>query len=404
MRRRRWLGKIVVGLAVVIFGIVSAGVRAQTPAGGGFTEALTGGKVSADIRYRFAFITQDNDLKDAKASTVRTRLGYRTKDYSGIGAFVQLSDTRVVAVGDYNSTVNHQTQYSVEADPKLTQVSQAYLDLTAAPGSRLRVGRQRLIFDNARFVGNVGWRQNQQTFDAASFTDTLGGKLHATYAYLYNVNTVTGGDVGVHAHLLNAGYGFGALKAVAYGYLISFDDTPANSSKTFGLRLKGQKRLARLKGKLIYTAEYANQSPYRGGNPGLGANYYLGEAGIALSDKTLKVSYEVLGGGDYSGFETPLATKHAFNGWADQFLSTPRKGLRDLFFTVGLHPPNYRILAIYHRFSAQRGGAHYGDELDLQLAKRFGPHYALLAEYARYRADTYSINTDKFWVQGVVRF
>jgi len=395
-------GILVAVVVVAAAGLIGAPARADDT-GGSFTDALTGGKVSADIRYRFAFITQDNNLKDAKASTVRMRLGYRTRQYSGVGAFVQFSGTRVVAVGDYNSAANGQTQYSKERDPKLTQISQAYLGLSATPGSGMRVGRQRLIFDNARFVGNVGWRQNQQTFDAASFTDSWAGRLHATYAYLYNINTVTGKEKGVHSHLLNVRYDVGHMHATAYGYLLSFDQTPLNSSKTFGIRLTGTRQLARMKGKLIYAAEYANQSPYRGGDSAIGANYYLGALGATFSDKTVKVSYEVLGGGDYAGFQTPLATKHAFNGWADRFFTTPKAGLRDLFLTLGVHPSGYRALAIYHRFTAQRGGEHYGDELDLQVAKGFGEHYTLLAEYARYRAASYSVNTDKFWVQvGVV--
>lgn len=403
MRGCQRLIGIVALMTANLVGILPAGTaHAQT--GGNVTRALTGGTASADVRYRFAFISRDNGLKDAKASTVRTRLGYRTEDLSGFSAFVQFSDTRVIGVGDYNSTTNGQVGYAVEPDPKLTQISQAYLDFAPTPVTRLRVGRQRIIFDNARFVGNVGWRQNLQTFDSISFTDALLSNVNLTYAYLYNVSTVTGAQQGVSSHLVNVSLRKGAVKLVGYAYLLSFDRAPLNSSKTVGLRLTGSRAFANLKGRGLYTLEYAKQTPYDNGDSHIDGDYYMGELGASFADKTLKVSYEVLGADHYAGFQTPLATKHGFNGWADQFLTTPKDGLADWYVTAAIHPPGFTFMTVYHRFTAQRGGAHYGDELDLMLSKRLGKHYTLLTEYARYRADRFSVDTDKFWVQGSLVF
>ena len=45
----------------------------------------------------------------------------------------------------------------------------------------------------------------------------------------------------------------------------------------------------------------------------------------------------MLGGDNGSGnraFQTPLATKHAFQGWADQFLTTPADGIEDAYLGV----------------------------------------------------------------------
>ena len=44
---------------------------------------------------------------------------------------------------------------------------QVFLGFDGIPDTPLKVGRQRIILDNARFVGNVGFRQLEQTFDAA---------------------------------------------------------------------------------------------------------------------------------------------------------------------------------------------------------------------------------------------
>ena len=44
----------------------------------------------------------------------------------------------------------------------------------------------------------------------------------------------------------------------------------------------------------------------------------------------MKLGFERLEGNGTVALQTPLATLHAFNGWADKFLSTPANGLRDV--------------------------------------------------------------------------
>jgi hypothetical protein len=41
-------------------------------------------------------------------------------------------------------------------------------------GLKLKAGRQRIKLDDDRWVGNVGWRQNEQTYDAARLQTNLG--------------------------------------------------------------------------------------------------------------------------------------------------------------------------------------------------------------------------------------
>ena len=194
-----------------------------------------------------------------------TRLGYRTPDLSGASAYVEFEDIRVVGGADYNSTANGKTSYSVVADPEITEVNQGYIELKGVQSSQMRLGRERIL-DNARFVGNVGWRQNEQTFDGVSFVDSAVAGVTVNYAYVYNVNTVTGGDVGMASHLINARYDSGPLQVTAYGYLLGFNDAPSDSNKTIGVRAVLTKSLAQLNGKMNYTLEYANQSAYDKGD------------------------------------------------------------------------------------------------------------------------------------------
>ncbi len=130
-----------------------------------FTEALTSGTASGDIRYRYEFVDQDNSLNNARASTIRTRLGYRTGEYQGFEAFLEAENVTAVGNENYNSTINGNTKRSVVADPTETEINQAYLRYKGFENTSLTYGRQRIALDNHRFIGNVGWRQNEQTFD-----------------------------------------------------------------------------------------------------------------------------------------------------------------------------------------------------------------------------------------------
>ena len=64
-------------------------------------------------------------------------------------------------------------------------------------------------------------------------------------------------------------------------------------------------------------------------------------------------------------FRTPLATLHAFQGWADLFLATPNAGIDDLFFNVKFGIEKWQLQAIYHDFSSESGSTDYGTEIDL---------------------------------------
>ena len=54
---------------------------------------------------------------------------------------------------------------AVVADPEVTELNQLYVGYTR-DHTTVTVGRQRLVLDNARFIGDSGWRQDMQTFDA----------------------------------------------------------------------------------------------------------------------------------------------------------------------------------------------------------------------------------------------
>lgn len=357
-------------------------------------EAFKDGKASFDARYRYE-TSDDSTNEDATASTLRTRLGFTTSDKFALSAHIDFEHVTRVGDPEYNSTQNGLTQFAVVADPDAEELNQAFLKYKLSDEINAKYGRQRIILDNARFVGNVGWRQNEQTFDALRFTLQPSETLSIGLANLQQTNTITGGEVDMNTNLINVGYsGIPGGNLSLYAYLIEFNATPSNSISTYGLRYKGAAE------HYLYTVEYATQSDY-GDNPGdISADYLFGEFGYKIGESTKAfIALESLGSDNGNvGFQTPLATKHAFNGWADKFLGTPDNGLQDLYLKAVTKVGGIKLIAVYHDFSAANGGTDYGTELDLVAIKQVTKSTKALIKFADYDANTFSADTQKVWL------
>lgn len=366
------------------------------------TKALAEGTGSASLRYRYEVVDQTGITEDAEASTVRTRVGYETGELSGLTGYIEFEDVRVVGSERYNSTANGLSIYPVVADVESTELNQGYLLYKAGGETTLKAGRQRIIFDNARFVGNVGWRQNEQTFDALMVTNQSLPDTEVKLAYLSNINTITAKDADLKGILLNATYsGLNAGKLTGYNYMLDYDNSTADS-QTLGVRFSGKQKAGDVG--ILYTAEFATQSDYADAPSTVDADYTLLEGGVDVAGVTAKLGYEVLSGDGTYGFQTPLATKHAFNGWADKFLGTPTAGLQDTYLSVMGKVAGVKLLGVYHDYSADEGSADYGSEINLLAAKKFSKNYTAGVKYASYDADTVSVDTDKLWLWGQASF
>lgn len=374
-----------------------------------FTESLQqGSSVKVNIRTRFEDVEEEG-LKDSDAWTTRTRLSYQSGAWNGFGFFAEMDDVSEMTNDvDYrtapNDTLNPGT--AIIADPVGTEVNQGFISYTTF-NNQVKVGRQRLILDNSRFVGNVGWRQNEQTYDALTFTNKTIRYTNLTYAYIKNVNRIFGednaaqGDHNHNSHIVNASYtGFGAGKLIGYAYLLEVDGpiplqaVIANTSDTFGVRWQGT-----INESFLYNLEYAVQQD-AGANEDKETDYLLAEGIYNVSRYSFTLGYEVLGSDDGTyGFSTPLATLHAFNGWADKFLATPGVGLEDKYLNVGATFAGTQALVSYHKYDAVEGDGDYGDEIDLSLSRKFGA-VVLTAKYADYSmGDVAAVkDTTKFWV------
>ncbi|MBI2498206.1 MAG: alginate export family protein [Opitutae bacterium] len=370
-------------------------------------DTIANGRISLNLRLRYEGVAQTG-LRDADALTLRTRLGFTTASRHGWKAMLE-AENILAADGDSYSQAGLNAGgagRAVVADPETTEINQAFLSYTGGQ-TTVTAGRQRLVLDNARFVGDVGWRQNAQTFDAVSVQNTSLGRTTLTYAYLEQINRVFGdrhaqGKWESDSHLFNASYAGGAAGTLTgYAYLLDFKKAAAaHSCATYGASFAGAAKLSdRLK--LAYRAELAHQADYGTSASDYATTYYALEAGLAGKAGGLTLGREVLGSDRSVGFKTPLATLHAFNGWADLFLATPAAGLRDDYVkaAVGL-PADLSLLAFEHWYETDVAGVRLGSEFNLQLSRKFGKSVTGLVKYADFRRDGPGYpNVQKIWAQ-----
>ncbi|SHH20531.1 alginate export family protein [Ferrimonas marina] len=375
------------------------------------SDAFTQGSTKLDFNLRYEYVEQDNILKDADAFTLRTRLTYSTAPLHGLSGLVEFEDSRnVFGVDDYNDGNGSRPGYSVIADPNTTELDQFLLRYQRDTGPvklDIKGGRQVIVFDNQRFVGHVGWRQDRQTFDGVTLMVSPLDGLDLNYGYISQRNRIfaEAKDVNANDHLINAGYKLPFGKLSGYGYLLDDEDMD-DQIDTWGLRFAGDTALG--ESKLSYQLEWATQEKDTAAGMSFDADYYLLEAGYSIFGLTAKLGYEVLGSdsGQY-GFSTPLATLHKFNGWADQFLTTPNEGLADLYLSVGGKLLSGSWAVIYHDFEADEssdGISDLGSEWDLSYSTKLAKHYTLGAKYAAYDAGDTKVDTDKFWLWASAAF
>lgn len=357
-------------------------------------------------RLRYEGVHQNGADEEAEAVTLRLRAGAELT-YGSFSVLAEGEGT-LALVDDYNDTLpgNGIEPFPIVADPENFEINRLQASFRRDQfGATL--GRQRIILDDARFVGNVGWRQNEQTFDALRVQGKA-GPFSVDASYAVSQRTIFGTD-SPNTHfdgdfvLLGAGFESGPVKAKSFAYLIDYDLRSNFSSNTFGLLVDAEIPLPgvplRVRARLATQADAgANPDEYQ-------AEYYQFELRSSLASFDMAAGYEELGSdGGAAAFQTPLATGHAFNGWSDLFLTTPALGLRDHYFSIGrkfggIGPfSGLQASLTYHEFDSDFGSFDYGTEWDASLGFEAG-RVAILAKYARFDSAGFAADIRKFWLQ-----
>lgn len=373
-------------------------------------------KPVAEARLRYEHADQEGLPEEkADALTLRARAGLTAS--SGALSATIVGQGTLALVDDYYDGVNGAATRPIVADPENIALYIAQLQYKAKAFT-LTGGRQKVVLDDERFVGNVAFRDNGQTFDAvrAEITPAKGLKLDVAYAW--SVRTIWGFQgkgarqqaVSGDNILANLSYATPVGTLTGFAYLVDQDEAAVQafrlSSQTYGVRLAGVRPLSKA-AKFSYQFSYARQSDYHRNPNAYSADYWLADGTLDVKGWKLNAGYEVLGassGAAFTSFQTPLGTNFKFQGWADKFLTTPANGIRDLYVGGGygwkqLGPlSGVALSASWHRFDSDRLDQHYGNEIDL-LASAKMKKTMLSIRYAHYDAKAMATDTDKLWFQ-----
>jgi hypothetical protein len=432
-----------------------------------FLDSIKDGKPMTNFRLRYESVDQEafqpapnasKKLDSAHAFTLRSLIGWQTAPYKNFSFAAQLTD-----VHEFNHNFNDRREnlsepgkanYANIVDPSFTDVNQLFVDWTGIKNTKVRLGRQQVNLDNVRFIGDIGFRQNMQVFDGISvlnksIPDTEIFAAH--FDQVRQINTeLRQGDI----EIVNAKYRISPSESlVGYAYLVDVANLGQNngnplatgtaaqggnglgasqdlvktattdaSSKTFGLRLDGVRKIDD-NWKALYTAEYAKQDDYKDGNKLIDAHYFKLGGGAMYNTWSVRIDHEKLSSNDGKyAFQTPLGTNHLFQGWADQFLATPRQGIEDTFVTVAGSIGKAKLQAEYHVFKSDekyqslngKFGDKYGTEFDASVMYPFTDKISGKLEYAKFNeSDVYGTtlqnaarkgDKEVVWVTGMYTF
>jgi hypothetical protein len=389
-----WRLRLSVGAIFCALCLTALPVQAGTT----LTQALREGKPHLTFMPSFEYKDVDGNGSDAATQfSVRTRVGYETGSFYGASAFIQLQN-----ITNLNEDFRHPEGGDADndfiADPDGSRVHQAYLDYKyeGLPDSKLRLGRQEIILDDARLIGNIDWRLNGQSFDAATATIANLPNFELFAGYINQVNTINRDYVDLDGlYLAHGSYtGLPGQELSAFVYLLDTESeaNTARDSATYGLRWQGKWQ------QLSYYADGAYQSDFTDGedHDAFMINVY---ADYSVKPVTLGIGYSLISGqdGDDRPFDTLFSTAHKFNGYADVFAGTNggnlKGGLEDYYAEAKAKLWGTSFLLASHWFEAEASSeagvfdGTYGYEVDAVVARKIAENTKVLVKFAQYWDD-----------------
>ena len=385
-------------------------VSGKATAEDALTELIKGGSPLLHMHGRMELVDDEsNTLDEASALTLRTYFGYQTGTVGGFSARLAAENVAHI-VDDFNVPGEPSKGFDVVADPEGTEIDEAFISYTGFEDTTVKLGRQYLTYRPAplhRFIGTVPWRQNWQSMDAIAIENRSIEGLKASYAYVNKVNRIFGNnnpnenlaESPMESHFVNLQYSGSPIGDLeGFYYRLDYDvDTlaaPFTDRETIGAKLQGKTKMTDdLSATYLFEASHQraiadNATAFDS------ANQYRVELALVktlgsgpVKGVTGKVGYEVLESDNGISFSTPLATVHAFQGWADRFIGFPGAGVRDAYVLGSAKFEGaLSLVTIFHNFQADDGGFDYGNEFDLQLTKKIGK-FTLALKHASYFGD-----------------
>lgn len=366
--------------------------------------------LSAELRpraeYRHGFKTLAAD--DAKAAfqvSQRTRLkaGYTVK---GLKFGITLQDIRL-----WGETPQ------LTATSNRTMLHEGWAELALGAKAALKIGRQELVYDDARILGNVDWAQQARAHDLLLFKYENTFKLHAGAAFNQASDLLFGTTYEMTTNYKTMQFVWLNKKFDAFGASVLFlnngmeykytensvDKYKTVFSQTFGTHLEYAAKSLKLAGNAYYsTGKDAADRDLSAYNLMLTADLNL------TKNVTTGLGYELLSGtsqktmatdADYinNSFNPFYGTNHKFNGFMDYFFvgnHLNSVGLSDLFASVSAKHKSTNVQLTGHFFSAANDvlaansttevmKKYLGTEIDLTVTYKVNEMTSFTAGYSQ---------------------
>lgn len=368
------------------------------------TEATSRLDLEWNARLRQERVDDGAFARDAHATTLRLRAGLRLRLPGGFAALVE--GEGVAAADDrHNDGANGVASRPMIADPRGVELNQAWVGWKGKAVAAT-VGRQRLLVANQRWIGNSGWRQNEQTFDAVALSWTPRAGTTLRHAWLDRVHRIAGDAAldprararRLDTQVLDLDWQAGRRRLGAFVVAHRDRDVATASARTVGVRAAvvppGEG------GGWGLSLEMARQHDHARNPQAFSHVYWRVEPAWMLHGVTLRAGWEHLGGDGRHALQAPLGTLHGFNGLADKFNATPPGGLEDRYISAGGKLRDGRLdwQVTWHHYGADTGGD-YGREWNASLAFPVRGSLKGLVKLADYRADRFGRDTRKAWLQ-----
>ena len=389
--------------------------------------------VSGSIRPRVEFAddgilgnTGANAGNQKTYTTMQTRINVKATVDEDVSAFVQIQDVRTWGGETPTSAPPSVTQTGTSLAGHL-DLHQAFFTLGNVMDSdiALKIGRQEMVYDEARLIGNIGWIQQAQAFDVVRADTKLGGTgLTAFWAKTVarNSHPTLGGTLGANATTFESS--FAGLRATwslgGKDRITPYAYFARNPSRTAPTATNPVDLVPDVGLNILYTGLYAAKSfgdyrlrfdgAYQSGDKDHTTTFGAYMLTAAVSTKldiaegakvALWVDYlsgDSNGGTDgrVSTFTTPYATNHKFYGHMDKFLNIPQSGLIDFVLKGSVKAtPKLRFQLHGHLFRADKTTTNLtpnvtdkdlGAEIDFDLSYKLATNTSLRMGYSHFFA------------------
>ncbi len=365
-----------------------------------FAQFQIGAELRNRTEFRHGYKTLfPDDTDPAFFNAQRTRLNTQYS-MEGLKVFVSVQDVRTWGdVAQLNVT-----------DKNGFSLHQAYAELKLSPVMALKLGRQEIVYDDARFFGNVDWTTQGRSHDA--FLIKYGkDKMQLEIGLAYNqtdenglANTYTIANTYktfqyVWFHKDYSHFGMSLLLLNNGMQYINTSDATQNEtrfSQTLGTHLKFKKDKISVASNLYYQmGKDINDNK-------LGAYLVSLDFNHQTTDKfNFGVGVELISGNEFGAitdqknhaFNPMFGTNHKFNGHMDYFYvgnHLNSVGLMDFNATLGYKfSPKHSLTAYFHQFSAAQDinnsldSKTLGSEIDLAFNYKFADYGTFTLGYSQ---------------------